>query len=121
MIVDVCYDHFLARHWQGFADDTLDAFVRKVYRQLNQSRNLLNEHQEFILTRMIDYDWLGSYYYIDHVGTALDRIAGRLARGQAFIGSVAEIKGNYRSLEADFKSFFPDLIEFAKKYKYPDG
>jgi acyl carrier protein phosphodiesterase len=117
VIVDVCYDHFLARHWHHFGKGTLDAFSQKVYHQLNDHSHLLSDHQKMVLARMIEYNWLGSYYHLEHVGTALDRIAGRLNQGRAFLGSIDEVKANYQELEADFKSFFPELISFCKNYK----
>ena len=117
VIVDVCYDHFLARHWDRFGKEPLDVFVQKVYQQLKDDSNLLNAYQKSVLARMIDYDWLGSYYHLNHVGTALDRIAGRLTRGQAFFGSIAEIEENYQELDADFKAFFPDLISFSNDFR----
>lgn len=121
VIVDVCYDHFLARHWAAFRKDALADFVRRAYDRLRANRTLFNEHQVFIVDRMIAYDWLGSYYHLAHVGTALDRIASRLTRGDAFVGSIAEIKVHYHALEADFLWFFPELIEFSKDYKGQGG
>src|SRR4030065_2169816 len=34
ILVDVFYDHFLARHWQRYADLTLEAFTHQVYATL---------------------------------------------------------------------------------------
>jgi hypothetical protein len=44
------------------------------------------------------------------VGDALDRIAGRLSRRDRFLRAVAEIEEHYEPLEADFLSFFPELV-----------
>lgn len=114
VIVDVCYDHFLARQWQCFEQVSLKSFTRKVYRELQHHRQLLSAHEQLVLDRMIDYDWLGSYYHLENVGIALDRISTRLTRGEAFLGSISDVEANYEGLERDFNAFFPDLIEFSK-------
>ncbi|WP_293158978.1 ACP phosphodiesterase [Okeania sp. SIO2C9] len=31
IIIDICYDHFLANHWNLFAYENLDVFVQKIY------------------------------------------------------------------------------------------
>lgn len=114
VIVDVCYDHFLARNWNRYKQCSLQSFTRKVYKELQQHRPLLNTHEQLVLDRMIDYDWLGSYYHLENVGIALDRISTRLSRGDAFLGSICDVESNYKGLERDFNAFFPDLIYFSK-------
>jgi acyl carrier protein phosphodiesterase len=112
IIVDVCYDHFLSRHWRQFSPVDLKSFVGRVYSMLDKNRALLPERLRRILPHMIAENWLGNYSRLEEVGLALDRIAGRLSRGGDFKGAVAEIEANYRDLEADFLGFFPDLAAF---------
>jgi hypothetical protein len=52
------------------------------------------------------------------VGDALDRIAGRLSRGDKFMRAVTEIEANYEALEIDFLGFFPDLAAFCTEWKH---
>jgi len=74
-----------------------------------------------ILPRMVFEDWLGSYFRLSGVGQALDRLAGRLSRGNGFKGEVVEIESNYRGLESDFLSFFPDLVAFSESLEVMRG
>jgi acyl carrier protein phosphodiesterase len=117
IIVDVCYDHFLARYWHRFADETLSAFVQRVYADLTGSRNQLPDSADRVLNRMITYDWLNSYHDLENVGIALDRIAGRLTRGERFLGGLADVQANYAALQSDFLAFFPELIGFTRAFK----
>lgn len=112
VIVDVCYDHFLSRHWRQFSPVDLKSFVGRVHAMLDQNRELLPERLRRVLPQMIAENWLGSYVELDGVGEALDRIAGRLSRGGTFKGAAAEIEANYKALEADFLAFFPELAAF---------
>ncbi len=117
IIVDVCYDHFLARHWQRFSSESLASFARRVYGILNKNRSILPQRLKSVLSYMISQDWLGGYTDLGRVGTTLDRIAGRLTRGQQFCGALAEIEVNYLALEHNFYAFFPDLQDFSVRYQ----
>ncbi len=117
IMVDVCYDHFLARSWGRFSDEALPDFVRRMYGHLQENRSRLPEAAERVLNRMVFYDWLGSYGDLNKVGIALDRVASRLTRGERFLGAIADIRANYRALQNDFLAFFPDLIDFARTFK----
>jgi acyl carrier protein phosphodiesterase len=117
IVVDVCYDHFLARNWHHFADEALPVFIQRVYADLQTNRDLLTADAERVLTRMVLHDWLGSYGDIYKVGVALDRIAGRITRGERFMGAIADIQDNYQALQEDFFNFFPELVAFARTFK----
>ena len=112
VIVDVCYDHFLCRHWPRFYPEDLDTFARRVYGVLSANRPLLPERLTRVLPRMIAENWLAGYVHLERVGDALDRMTRRLTRGGAFLRSVEEIEASYAALEADFLAFFPDLVAF---------
>jgi acyl carrier protein phosphodiesterase len=114
VIVDVCYDHFLARHWQRFSGETLASFTGRVYAVLNRHRAILPSRLNRILPVMMAEDWLGGYADIDRVAVTLDRIAGRLSDGSRFKGAIADVHANYADLERDFFEFFPDLVDFCE-------
>jgi acyl carrier protein phosphodiesterase len=119
VIVDVCYDHFLARHWSRFSPEELGAFVRRVYGILSARQSILPERLTRILPRMISEDWLTAYTRLDQVGLVLDRISARLSRGACFLRAVTEIEAHYAELETDFLAFFPELIAFCADWKLP--
>lgn len=118
IMVDVCYDHFLALSWHRFSGEPLPVFVGRVYADLQAHRAFLPDAAEQVLSRMVSYDWLGSYQDLNKVAVALDRIAGRLTQGERFLGAISDIQVNYKGLQEDFLSFFPELIDFALAFKH---
>ncbi len=112
VIIDVCYDHFLARHWQRFSGEGLAVFTHRVYAVLHRHRAMLPKRLNRILPVMVAEDWLGGYAHIERVAVTLDRIASRLSSGSQFKGAIADVHANYAALEADFFAFFPDLMAF---------
>ena len=117
IIIDVCYDHFLARHWSTFSDKRLAVFVQHAYDVLQKNRPILPMRLQRILPCMISEDWLGRYSEFKRIGPTLDRITLRLTRGRQFKGAIVEVEQNYSDLEKDFLTFFPDLVEFSHRAK----
>ena len=117
IIVDICYDHFLIRHWRRLSPVDPNSFIDRVYAVLDKNRAWLPERLRRILPRLIAEDWLGSYRHLERVGVALDRIAARLSKGDPLIGAVAEIETNFRALESDFLEFFPELAAFCADWR----
>jgi acyl carrier protein phosphodiesterase len=113
----VCYDHFLARHWSRYSNQSLNLFVQHAYDVLQKNHFILPERLQRILPHMISEDWLGSYIEIKSVGVTLDRITRRLTRGEQFKGAIVEVEKNYADLESDFLNFFPDLLNYACRAK----
>ena len=116
IIVDLCYDHFLYRHWCKFAGVGLDEFISHVYGILRAPGAMLPERLRAMVPVMIREDWLGSYKDLQGVDLALNRLSKRITRGDRLLGAVDEIKHHYLKLEADFLIFFPDLEYYVKNY-----
>jgi acyl carrier protein phosphodiesterase len=109
IIVDVCYDHFLSRHWPDYSNESLAGFAARVYDVLREYRGELPDRLQRIAPHMIADDWLGSYADLANVGRALDGIARRITRSNNLAGALAEIEANYAALDEDFQRFFPEL------------
>ncbi len=117
IIVDLCYDHFLYRHWPQFADVAIDQFICRIYDILMAHRTALPARMAAMVPVMIREDWLGSYQDLMGVEKALSRLSQRVTNGDRLLGATEEIKLQYRSLEANFLIFFPDLIHFVQNFK----
>lgn len=109
IIVDVCYDHFLSRHWPDYSSESLADFAARVYDVLREHGDALPGRLRRIAPRMIADDWLGSYAELSNVGRALDGIAQRITRRNNLGGALAEIEASYTALDEDFRRFFPEL------------
>lgn len=115
ILVDMFYDHFLARHWRDYSEVALEDFTAHVYAALSERHRVLPERLQRIAPNMAATDWLASYRDVDAIGFALDRMGERLKRGNALLGSATELVVNYAALESDFRSFFPDVVQFARE------
>lgn len=110
ILVDIFFDHYLARDWTAHHPATLASFAAEVYASLEAPGHALPARFDSMVSHMIRHDWLGSYRRIEGIETALDRMCRRMTRGaEALQGSAEELVRNYDALQADFAAFFPDL------------
>jgi acyl carrier protein phosphodiesterase len=117
IIVDMCYDHFLARDWPLYSTERLPAFSLRVYELLEARRDHMPDRVRTALPHMRRDDWLYSYREVEGIGRALDGLSRRRTRLAALSGGSEELVANYAGLEADFQAFFPDLEAFVAAYE----
>lgn len=113
IVLDVFFDHCLARDWPRYAAIPLADFTGKVYRVLAAEPEL-PERLALIAPRMAAQDWLGSYQDYDVVEMALNGIARRLTRPAGLFEAMQQLSDLYEPLSADFEAFYPLLQAFAQ-------
>ena len=114
IIVDMCYDHFLAREWSRFSTRALPAFCLDLYATLEDAAAQLPPRLARIAPRMAAEDWLGSYANLAALGQALDGIASRRASIAPLAGAAEDIAADYEGFRSDFLAFFPLLMRFCE-------
>ncbi|QID16598.1 DUF479 domain-containing protein [Nitrogeniibacter mangrovi] len=115
VMVDMFYDHFLAAHWDAYhPDEPLPVFAMRQYALLNEHRHRLPEAARPVVARMSAHDWLTAYAEANTIELALDRIAARLRRPGAFVGSGEELHAHYAAFEADSARFLHEAMAFAR-------
>lgn len=118
IVLDVYFDHCLARDWARWNGAPLDDFTARVYRVLLASRDGLPPRLQAIAPRMAAHDWLGSYRERRNVDHAVRGIATRLSRnGERLVACLDVLHANEAAIEAAFERFFPELIDAAARLR----
>ena len=118
VMVDLFYDHFLARHWHEFSVEPLEDFTTGTYALLARHAVLLPPRLAQIFPYMRREDWLGSYRALSSVGEALDNMSRhRLTRPNRLAGAGLELEEAYEGFERDFRAFLPDALAFAAQFR----
>ena len=113
IMVDLFYDHFLARYWREFGEGELAEFSADTYALLRQRQHQLPDSLAKLLPAMIRGDWLSAYRHPENVALALDRMSTRrLSRPNPLAGAGEELLADYAGFEADFRAFLPDATAF---------
>jgi acyl carrier protein phosphodiesterase len=113
IVLDVFFDHLLARHWRDYHPQTLDHFTARVYQALRDEPALPGRLAQ-MAPHMIADDWLGSYRDFRVVEQVLNGISRRLSRPEGLSGAYAEVKALYGPLSEVFRLFYPELQTFAR-------
>lgn len=118
IVLDVHFDHCLARHWQRWNDAPLADFTARVYRVLDEHRDELPSRLRAIAPRMAAHDWLGSYVQRGNVDHAVRGIATRLSRnGDKLVACLDLLRAHETRVDAAFDAFFPDLVDAARRLR----
>ena len=115
VLLDVFYDHLLAKNWRDYSRVALADFTGRMYSILKGHQAILPERLRHMLPYMIRQDWLASYRHYDGFETAIARISSRLRKPELLLHGLAETKEHYESLAAGFESFFPELKAYVER------
>ena len=115
VIVDVFYDHFLAKNWKKYSDENLEVFVARFYQSLHENYEILTPRTQNLMPYMIEQNWLVSYQTIDGITKILTQMDQRTNNQSKMRFATQDLAELYTSFEEEFTLFFEDLITFAKQ------
>ncbi|MDJ0624526.1 MAG: acyl carrier protein phosphodiesterase [Desulfocapsaceae bacterium] len=116
VIVDIFYDHFLARNWEEHSNIPLEEFASQVYTTLERSEHLLPLKAREVLPRIIAHNWLVNYGKMEGIDRAMQGMASRASFPSQMKSAVEDLRNNYDEFEDTFRTFFPELIHHTKAF-----
>lgn len=116
VIVDVFYDHFLARHWSHFSSEPLDRFAQQAYRELLDHQAVLPEDVKHMLPYMMTGNWLLNYQHVEGIDRALTGMSRRTTFVSHMQHATADLQEHYTAFESEFHRFFPELKAFCEEW-----
>ncbi|WP_158849059.1 ACP phosphodiesterase [Algibacter sp. L1A34] len=115
VIVDILYDHFLAKNWSKYSDTPLGGYVDTFYDSLEEHYNVLPARIQKMMPYMMSDNWLLSYASIEGISKVLDGMNRRTKNRSGMDKAVHELEVFYKEFETEFSSFFDELIAFSKE------
>ena len=112
IMVDIFYDHFLARDWHAYHAEPLEEYAARFYQVLQEQQRWLPPALASIAPRMIERNWLVAYRQKAAVERALKHLASRLSRPTLLGQGLGELELHEAGLREDFSRF---MVEAAKK------
>ncbi|MGS2726470.1 acyl carrier protein phosphodiesterase [Psychroserpens sp. BH13MA-6] len=114
VIVDILYDHFLAKNWRHYSEVPLAAYVENFYALLQDNFDILPNRIQRMLPHMIADNWLLSYAKIEGIQKVLDGMNRRTQNKSGMHTATDELKAFYSEFESEFTRFFSELITFSE-------
>jgi acyl carrier protein phosphodiesterase len=117
VIVDLYYDHFLAKFWSDFSDENLQELVARTYFLLIRRFHLLPPRSRRILPFMITHNWLVNYRDLNVLQKVFNGMSRRTSHPSGMENAITDLKADYGLYESEFRAFFPEIIRHIDKYR----
>ena len=115
VIVDILYDHFLAKNWAQYSTIPLEDYVDNFYDTLNDNFELLPLRIQKMTPYMIADNWLLSYASIEGISKVLEGMNRRTKNRSKMNFAVNELREFYSEFENEFTIFFKELLNFSEQ------
>lgn len=114
VIIDIFYDHFLAKNWSCFSNIPLELYASEIYNILqNNSHNYPNKINQ-LLYYMAKENWLLNYQHKEEISKVLKRMNHRAMHNSRMDEAIVDLNLHYDEFEKDFFIFFNEIILFTQ-------
>ncbi len=112
VVIDILYDHLLAKNWNRYQGQELTEFSQEVYAILENRMEELPKKLKKRLPEMIAGDWLTQYGTEEGMIFTFKKMDERTSFPSNFVSAMEDLKKNYELFENEFNTFFPEVINF---------
>ena len=110
VIMDIAYDHFLAKNWKRYSDIPLELYADDFYKLAQKHYDILTDRVKGMLPYMIGRNWLVSYASIAGLEMILFQMDYKTKHRVHMQEAITEIQEFYDDFESEFFLFFDELI-----------
>ncbi len=115
IIIDLFYDHFLAKYWSEYSNTDLFLYTKKFYDLLDDRFDELPENIKHIVPSLKKYNWLYNYRSFEGMQDVLNGMNRRTGNISNMHLAIEDLRENYALFHNDFKLFFDDIIDFVNQ------
>ena len=110
VLVDIYFDHLLARHFDDYSALPLKEFSRSVYSVYQESKAQLPLNSSSFLDYVLKNDIYSSYAQPEGIERVLFHLSQRIGHGIQLHESMELFRLHESELQVNFKSFFKEAI-----------
>ena len=115
VIMDIVYDHFLAKNWKNYSSVELEDYAADFYTLMEDNFTVLTEKVQKLLPIMKDQNWLVKYASLDGLEMILFQMDYRTKHRVDMQEAIVEVKEFYSEFEKEFTLFFEELENHCKE------
>jgi acyl carrier protein phosphodiesterase len=120
VIIDILYDHFLAKNWNLYSNEPLEVYVANFYKSLEDNYEILNSKTKNLMPYMFENNWLVSYATISGIEMILFQMDYRTKHRVNMQEAIVELQEFYTDLEEEFTLFFEEMRIMVKDFNAID-
>lgn len=114
VLVDVFYDHFLAKNWHNFHPTPLEEFAQEFYTYMQARYDQMTPAMQYMFPYMKNSNWFMRYTTIEGIEKTLFEMGNRIGREYELEKSVINLADEYEAFHKDFDVFIEDIQVSAK-------
>lgn len=114
IVVDVVFDHFLARYWNEYSFVTLRQFSKHAHAVLLSNFIHLPTRVKGFLPFLIQHKRLESYAHLNGIQQSLEIMGYRTSLPEESEFAIQVLKESYFPIKAEFEEFFSGLMAYVK-------
>ncbi len=114
VIVDIFYDHFLAKNFNLYSEVPLDVYVARFYELLRQNYSFMPPRIQHMMPYLIGDNWLLSYASLEGIASVLQGMNRRTRNLSGMDVAILDLQDHYGKFEKEFADFFEELLLFSK-------
>ncbi|POY37626.1 DUF479 domain-containing protein [Flavobacterium alvei] len=115
IIVDIFYDHFLAKNWKNYSDEKLEDYTERFYQSLRDNFEVLTPKTQKMVPYLVTQNWLMSYQTVEGIEIILEKMDNRMKRNSNMRFAVAELRTFYSEFEEEFTLFFKEIQYYSNQ------
>lgn len=109
VIIDIFYDHFLAKNWTSYSSVPLDEFIQDFYKYLEARFEFLPEKILWMAPKLIASNWFSKYDNLKGITRVFTGMENRIKHDIPLHKAIEDLKEHNELFEGDFKEFFPEI------------
>lgn len=114
VVIDMIYDHILAKRWDEYSEVELPVFAEEFYILLESNQHILPNKISKVVPYMIEHNWLLSYSNIDDLRNILKQMNHKTKHETELQKGVNIYLEHQLDFEKEFTCFFEDIRAFCK-------
>lgn len=116
VIVDMYYDHLLARNWNKFSKTPLELYSSRVYQVFEENKEIIPLKMNRLVHSMISRDWLSNYRFEENLNWAFVGLSKRAKFDSKMENALEDLMENYLEYLNEFSDFFPQIIDHCNQF-----
>lgn len=117
VIMDIFYDHFLAKNFSNYSNEPLDDFARNFYKVMEANFTILTPRVQKILPILEQENWLVMYATVEGISQILLNMDRRTQLQSKMRFATEELHTYYTEFEQEFTLFFAEMELFVASKK----
>ncbi len=117
VIVDMFYDHFLAKNFNSYSEQDLEEFASEKYSLLEKYWDTIPERGQHMLPYMIRGNWLVNYSKKEGIHRSLTGLSRRTKFDSKLDLAIQDLSRYYSEFENEFSEFFVEIQEHISQFR----